>query len=150
MIDPDPHPNAPVARVETWIVSVVALFTATAAYVMDWNATHIYNPLWPPHAKFHNGQTMSMGLLLGLLALWFVWRRPGDGARFRIALIFAALYWVTQASAVLYPGTATIDPEFKATMAWEVAGVPIQLLVDATMLALLGTALALRVRREAA
>ena len=67
----------PVARrPETWLVSLVALFTSCAAYVMDWNVTHIYNPNWPPHAKFHNGQTMSMGLLLGLLGLWFVWRRP--------------------------------------------------------------------------
>ncbi len=41
----------------------------------DWNATHIYNPLWPPHAKFHNAQTMTIAVLLGVSGLVFLWRR---------------------------------------------------------------------------
>jgi hypothetical protein len=39
-----------------------------AAHMTDMNETHIYNPHWPPHAKFHDGQTLSMSLLLGGLA----------------------------------------------------------------------------------
>ena len=118
---------SPSAGLETWLVTAVALFTSVSAYVMDWNVTHIYNPRWPPHAKFHNAQTMSMALLLGVLALLLLWR-PGNHEpfRFRVALTFAGLYWVTQASATLYPGTATIDPEFKSRMAWQWAGAPIQ------------------------
>ena len=30
---------------------------------------HIKNPNWPPHAKFHNTQTILMGFYLGVLAI---------------------------------------------------------------------------------
>ena len=136
-------------RPETWLVSLVALFTSCVAYVMDWNITHIYNPAWPPHAKFHNGQTMSMGLLLGLLGLWFVWRRPDEPGRFTAALLFTGLYRVTQASATPYPGAATIDPQFRATAVWQVGGIPVQILVDIVALALLGFAAMIHARRSA-
>ena len=142
--------SAIAARPETWLVTVVALFTSGAAYVMDWNATHIYNPAWPPHAKFHNGQTMSMGLLLGLLALWYVWRRSDRAGGFTAALLFAALYWVTQASALLYPGAATIDPQFRSTAVWQFGGVPVQIFVDIVALALLAIAYLLHRRRDPA
>ncbi|KAK4972597.1 hypothetical protein LTR28_012123 [Elasticomyces elasticus] len=49
-----------------WLLTVSAVFTGIAPIVVDWNETHVYNPLWPPHAKFHNGQTMSMGVFLSL------------------------------------------------------------------------------------
>ena len=134
-------------RIETWIVSLVAVFTSAAAYVMDWNVTHIYNSAWPAHAKFHNGQTMSMGLLLGISALVYLWHNADASGRFATAVLLAALYWVTQASAILYPGAATIDPEFKATSVWQVAGFPVQILVDIAALSLLGLAVFIRSRR---
>ncbi len=52
------------------LISLVAIFTAVSPYLADWNETHIYNPLWLPHAKFHNAQTMVLGAFLGLLAIY--------------------------------------------------------------------------------
>jgi hypothetical protein len=40
------------------LITVVALWSTGGSYIFDWNATHIYNPRWPPHAKCHNAQTM--------------------------------------------------------------------------------------------
>ena len=55
-------------------LSAVSLVTGIGGFLADWNHTHVLNPNWPPHARFHNGQTMSMGLCLGLLTGYFAWR----------------------------------------------------------------------------
>lgn len=70
---PSPPPLLPPGRI---LLTLVALMTSTACFVADWNESHIYNHTWPGHAKFHNGQTMSMGLLLGLAALYYLYRAP--------------------------------------------------------------------------
>lgn len=57
------------------LISLTSLVTAVGPYRVDWNETHVHNPAWPPHAKFHNGQTMSLGLTLGATSLWQLWRR---------------------------------------------------------------------------
>lgn len=92
------------------LLTLTATWSAIGSYVFDWNDTHIHNPEWTPHAKFHNAQTMSMGVFLGLPALCALW---GRGAWDRRALDAAALaasgYWITQLSATLYPGTALFD-----------------------------------------
>jgi len=47
-----------------------SLLTANAVVVMlggfiaDMGKTHMRNPRWPPHAKFHNAQTIGLGALL--------------------------------------------------------------------------------------
>jgi hypothetical protein len=55
------------------LITLVALWSAGGSYIFDWNHTHIYNPHWPPHAKFHNAQTMLLGSFLGCFSLWMLW-----------------------------------------------------------------------------
>ena len=125
------------------LISLVALYAAFGSYVFDWNDTHIYNPLWPPHAKFHNAQTMLLGTCLGLLALWVVWGANfGALARLRLSAILASLYWLTQAGAATFPGTALVDPQFAHP-----GQLPAQLIVDVVMLGLLVVAYPLELRR---
>ncbi|MFI2185541.1 DUF6640 family protein [Streptomyces sioyaensis] len=119
------------------LLSLVAVFTAVSPYVADWNDTHVLNPLWPPHAKFHNGQTMAMGTLLAVAALFFVWRRRGDARSNLFAAVgFAGLYWVSQAAAILYPGAAYFDPQFD-TPGRYIAGLPVQAVIEIVVLALI-------------
>ena len=93
------------------ILSVIAVGTIVSPFLADWNVTHIYNAEWPPHAKFHNAQTMSMAALLGISGLAFLWR-PIDQARLGLtaAWTLTALYWVSQCFAFLFPGVAWTDP----------------------------------------
>ena len=47
------------------LFTLSALGLAVGAHVADMNPSHVFNDRWPPHAKFHTGQTLSMSLLLG-------------------------------------------------------------------------------------
>jgi hypothetical protein len=96
------------------LLSLTAAWSAVGSYVFDWNDTHIHNPEWTPHAKFHNAQSMSMGVFMGAPALYALWGPgPWDGRALRVATLAASGYWITQLSAVLYPGTALFDYERK-------------------------------------
>jgi hypothetical protein len=64
----------------SWFVATVAVLTSCLAYVFDWNETHVYNPHWPPHAKFHNAQTLLLGPLLGTVSLFFLWGKHDLGS----------------------------------------------------------------------
>ena len=98
------------------LLTAVNLFQVIGTYAADWNKTHIYNPNWPPHAKFHNAQTMAMAAVLAFVSLYFTWRKRGDlSTNVLAAAIFSAVYWVTQGLANFYPGAAWTDPEFLRT-----------------------------------
>jgi len=99
------------------LLSFPAVFTGLGAFAADFSASHVYNPNWPPHARFHNGQTMSMAIGLCLPTLWFTWTssqlKPGARKQALLAAwIFGSLYCLTGLSAVLYPGSMGTDPEF--------------------------------------
>jgi hypothetical protein len=53
------------------LLSVCPILMAVGAVVMDYSKTHMFNPHWTPHAKFHNGQTISMSVVLGISSLWY-------------------------------------------------------------------------------
>jgi hypothetical protein len=93
------------------LLTLTSFWSAYGCYHFDWNETHIYNPDWPPHAKFHNAQTMSTGAALGAAGIYALWGRPGalTRGRLQVGTAAASLYWITQLSAILYPGTALFD-----------------------------------------
>ena len=62
------------------------------------------------HARFHNGQTMSMGVYLGSMTLWKTWSTSGEQDRLWTATVIAAAYYVTQGLAYYYPGATAWDP----------------------------------------
>lgn len=93
------------------LLGLVAVFTAVSPYAADWNETHIHNPYWPPHAKFHNAQTMVFGASAGVLALVFLALSSASRTHLRVGALFAGLYWFTQMPAILFPGTAFTDPQ---------------------------------------
>lgn len=94
------------------IISFIGLFTLISPCLADWNITHIYNPTWPPHAKFHNAQTMVLGAFLGTLTLYSLWLRKNivEKQRLKEATLLASLYWLAQLPAMLFPGTKLTDP----------------------------------------
>jgi len=95
------------------LLTINAAGIAVGGFIADWTPTHIFNPHWPPHAKFHDGQTLSFGVLLAAFSLFFTWRRRGDRQTNILAAALAggATLWA-QAGAYLFPGVAWTDAEF--------------------------------------
>ncbi len=81
--------------------------TITNGYLADWNRTHLFNPAWPPHAKFHDAWTVLMGTALGASALNSL--RKGDT---ETAALLPALFWATQAGSFAFPNTGGLASEF--------------------------------------
>jgi hypothetical protein len=94
-------------------ISIIALFTSVSPYMADFNQTHVYNPYWPGHARFHNGHTMTLGMISGILSLYYLWIKRTSTAveNLKVSCLFAALYWMAMAPAILYPGATLNDPQ---------------------------------------
>ncbi|KAL2134380.1 hypothetical protein VTI74DRAFT_299 [Chaetomium olivicolor] len=107
------------------LLSIDAIALLLGAPIADYNHTHIFNPRWTPHAKFHGAQTISLSVVLGLATLYYTWRpsilppsTPPSLARqhkrdsLQMAIFTGTIYWLTGLASILYPGTDGIDPEF--------------------------------------
>jgi hypothetical protein len=121
------------------LVSLVAIATALGGALADLvipvtSRQHMSNPHWPPHARFHNGQTIWLGVLLGLLALWLLWYPGGDRLfQFHLGIIVAAFYWLSMFGASMLPGTRWADPEF-ARETSPILGMPPQMFLMLVLL----------------
>ena len=92
------------------IMSVIAVFTMIIMSVMDLNETHMTNPLWQPHARFHWAVQYFSAMLicvLALCAIWLSYKEKGS----RISILFIGLsplfFWGMFFPALLMPGTGT-------------------------------------------
>ena len=137
----------PISRI---LFCFVSLYLVIGAHVADFSRTHRLDPRWPPHAKFHDGQTLMFSIFLAALTIFFALRKTHDKTGTLIAAsAFAALYWVTQALAILYPGTAFVDPEFDTARAY-LLGLPAQVTIDIIALSLIAVASYLAARKSSA
>ena len=104
-------------EIARYLIAFVAVFNfgglVADALVPATARQHLSNPRWPPHAKFHNAQTMLMGIVSGTLSLVILFDTSSLTLPvFLLATAIAANYFVTMALAPLFPRTAWMDPEF--------------------------------------
>lgn len=73
-------------------------------------------PFVPPPSRFHNAQTISLSVVLGLATLFYGWRRAATPALRRefmgVTAFVSSIYWLCGLAAILFPGTMGLDPEF--------------------------------------
>jgi hypothetical protein len=119
--------SRPVAReLGRGLLTVANLITMVAPVAADWNQSHIFNPRWPSHARFHGVTALAMTSTLAGLNLWSLW--SGSTDRHTSRLFAAAVpvgYWAPFLLAPLVPGTGADDPPHPVP---RVAGVPTNLL----------------------
>ena len=107
-------------EIAKWMVAVTAVYGfggfIADAVVPFTSRQHLWNPAWPPHAKFHNAQSMLLGIFGGSLSLYILFAcGPLTLRLFLLAAAAAAMYWFSMVLAPFFPGTAWYDPEFKDT-----------------------------------
>jgi len=96
------------------IVLTITLVAGMIAFVgFQWNTTHVFNPKWHPHARFHAVQLGLFFITLSSIALWLLW---GSGVSVRTAAWLAAavpfVFWAGEFVALLVPGTdPSPDPD---------------------------------------
>ncbi|GAA5100052.1 DUF6640 family protein [Nocardia iowensis] len=139
----------PLPRIVIAVVAVITMVSPVLAdlVIPDLAAQHAFNPNWPPHAKFHDAQYMVMTVLLGLIGLALILRPGRDAHRSTLcAAAVVATPWLGMAGALLFPETATHDPEFAAQTVF-ILGLHGQLFLALILLAALLGALVVSWRR---
>jgi hypothetical protein len=84
---------------DTLLIAKVLLSVATLGYSLgtvkaDFNRTHVINPLWTGHGRFHVAWQITSYVGVGLIALMLIWL-PGALPRERLylaAALAAAIY----------------------------------------------------------
>ena len=131
------------------LFTLAAIGLTVGAHLADLSPNHLFNDRWPPHAKFHTGQTLSMSVLLSVVTIFFAWRKTSDQREAVLATTaFAATYWVTQATAIAYPNTGFFDPEFVTSQSFRL-GLPTQAYFEIGFLSGITLAAWLALRRSA-
>jgi uncharacterized protein DUF6640 len=97
-------------RLGRLVLSLVLVATILALFGFQWNGTHVFNPEWHPHARFHAVQLTGLATAASILGLWLLWRRSAEPrVAATVAAILPLVFWAGEFYALLVPGT---DPAF--------------------------------------
>ncbi len=95
------------------LLTGVAVFTTVGGFLFDWNKTHLFNPYWPPHAKFHDAMTILLGFTLGLTGLYLLQKKKGDKTtNLQYGTLLPTFFWAAQACSIAFPGAKGLEAEF--------------------------------------
>jgi len=97
-------------RLGKFILSFVLVVGAIISTAVDWNTTHLFNPAWHPHARFHDALFLLLLDGASLIMLWLLWRPSREPA---VAVTAATLFALAVWTPFLYiealiPGTSLL------------------------------------------
>ena len=88
------------------LLSVLVVVSTLVSVVVDWNSSHVFNPDWHPHGRFHD--VMLLTLLVGLvpLLLWLLWRSSSEPeVAIAVTTSILVIFWGSFYVNLLIPGT---------------------------------------------
>ena len=92
------------------LLTLTSLLSLVIPAVADLNATHLTNPLWPAHARFHFAIQFFSNVVLNGFGLWLLWGRHSHrGSRLSVVVagLGPLLFWGMFFPALLMPGVST-------------------------------------------
>ncbi len=90
------------------LLTALSAFVAVSGVVFDFTATHVYNPAWPPHARFHAYLSIARTVLIMLAVVVLAWGPVRAGARHVwgvLALLLLGWVAIWFLAPVVVPGT---------------------------------------------
>jgi len=120
-------------------VSLITIFYGLVPAIADLNETHLLNPLWSEHARFHAAWFLAFAAGVALTALYLVWWRDEVFVPIVLGLMFAAGFWIATLFGPVYGG-GLVDPNGYVET---IAGIESNLFLFSVVSALLLVALAL-------
>jgi hypothetical protein len=90
------------------LLTALSVFAAVSGIVFDFTSTHVYNPAWPPHARFHAYLSIARTVLIMLAVVVVAWGPvfAGSWSAWRIlALLLLGWIAIWFLAPVVVPGT---------------------------------------------
>ena len=89
------------------ILTVALAVTLLGPAMVDFNDSHVFNPDWPPHARYHEVMLLAIGIAMSVIGLWLVWRRSVDPTTsLRVAAAVPVVVWGSFFVPLFVPGTS--------------------------------------------
>ncbi len=107
------------------VLTTILINTGVISTLVDWNSSHIFNPAWPAHARFHDIAMLHLLNGVCILALWLMWRRsPEPEIGVRVAALIPIIFWgAFFYTTFLVPGTSLkASPDESLPL---IAGIPL-------------------------
>lgn len=109
------------------LLSLVLVGSVAAVFGFTWNESHVFNPEWHPHARFHAAQIMGIASAGSAVGLWLVWRSSAEPGVATLAVAAAAVcFWGAEFFAFFVPGTSPspdlVNPNTFSLLGFEVYG----------------------------
>lgn len=89
-------------------VTFSALIFVVLLPYLEISETHIFNPEWPGHARFHNAWQLTANAALSVLALALVWKQSAPKIGMGIALIINVSLLIALMAGPLFSGSTII------------------------------------------
>ncbi|MBE1470406.1 DUF6640 family protein [Kibdelosporangium phytohabitans] len=116
------------------VLTVALAATMLGPAVADFNDSHVFNPDWPPHARFHAVMLLAVGIGVSIAGLWLVWRRSPDPATgLRVAAAVPVVVWGAFFVPLFVPGTSV--EEYPGEVG-RLLGVPLNLVLAGVFMVL--------------
>ena len=90
------------------VVSLLTVFYGLVPAIADLNETHLLNPLWSEHARFHGAWFLAFAAGIALTALFLIWVRDQVVLPIVFGMLFAGGFWVATIFRSAYGG-ALVD-----------------------------------------
>tara|TARA_B000000609_G_scaffold2980_1_gene1993 strand:+ start:709 stop:1134 length:426 start_codon:yes stop_codon:yes gene_type:complete len=96
------------------LITLSTIFYGTIPIIADLSDSHLLNPSWMPHAKFHLAWLLSTNSLLALFSIYLIWIKGKAIYAGLIGIIVMGGFWIAAFTRNFYDGLF-VDPNLEVS-----------------------------------